>query len=119
MDAIVLVIIVLLIIVLALEIKYIVAIHKASREIWHGSDDPLSMSQMLLASLQANAQVLFGIFAIFVIFILMKEKVVSSESGLPLFSALAAYLLGKGFKESSFFDRKKEEKKEKEAERQN
>ncbi|MEW5805170.1 MAG: hypothetical protein AB1721_00340 [Patescibacteria group bacterium] len=102
------------VIVIILMIQYLVSVCRAAEKIWPNSGDPLSMSQMLLASLQANAQILFGILALFILFVLMEEKIISSEAGLPIFSALAAYLLGKGFKESSFLNKnKKNEKGEK------
>lgn len=104
-------IILILIIVGAFGFIYIRALDKASKEIWHGSGDPLSMSQMLLASLYANGQILFGIFALSMLFLLIKNKLISSEAGLPIFSALSAYLLGRGFRESVFLSKNKEDNK--------
>ena len=104
-------IILILITVSAFGFIYIRALDKASKEIWHGSGDPLSMSQMLLVSLHASGQVLFGIFALSILFLLIKNNLVSSEAGLPILSALAAYLLGRGFRESIFLSKNKEDNK--------
>ena len=96
-----------LIILTSIVVTYILALHKAANKIWSGSGDPLSMSQMLLASLHSIGQIFFGIFFLSIIFLLIKSNLLSTDSGLPVMSALVAYILGKGFRETTFFLKQK------------
>ena len=89
---------------------YTFSIYHASKTIFPGSGSPISMSQALLSSLHVTGQLLFGIVASIVIALLIIEKIIESEAGLPILSALVAYLLGKSYKDISFLQKQKTEK---------
>jgi len=78
---------------------YITAIIVAGQSIFPGSGSPISMAQTLLSSIHVTAQHLLGVLIIILICILMVSKIVTSEAGLPLLSAVAGYLLAKTFKD--------------------
>lgn len=82
-----------------IAVLYLWAIHIASKSIFPGSGAPISMSQVLLSSIHVTSQILFGLLAIIIISILLFEKIISSDAGLPIMSAIVAYLLGKGAKD--------------------
>lgn len=86
---------------------YTFSIWHASKTIFAGSDAPISMSQALLSSLHITGQLLFGVIAVIVLSVLMTEGIINSEAGLPIFSAMVAYLLGKGYKDISFLPKSK------------
>ncbi|MCP3901990.1 MAG: hypothetical protein GY715_00015 [Planctomycetes bacterium] len=72
-----------------------------STAIFRGSGRPVEMAQTLLSSIHITSQMLFGLLAVALVCLLMAEKIVSTEAGLPLLSAVVGYLLGKGFKDVS------------------
>ena len=79
----------------------------ASKSIFQGSGDPFSMSQALLSSLHITGQLIFGVLTIIILALLILNKIISSDAGLPIFSAIVAYLLGKSYKDISFIQKKK------------
>lgn len=91
-------------------VVYVVLLVIAMKSIFANSGSPISMSQALLSSFHVLGQIFFGILAVIIIAVLMENKVVSSDAGLPIFSAIVAYLLGKGYKDINF----KQENKNKE-----
>jgi hypothetical protein len=72
-----------------------------SRKIFPGSGSPIAMAQMLLSSIHVTAQILLGLLIISVISILIANKVIEPNSGLPVLSVISGYLLGKSFKDIS------------------
>ncbi|MGD0745933.1 MAG: hypothetical protein ABSA45_12340 [Verrucomicrobiota bacterium] len=73
------------------------AIYIGSKSIFPGSGVPISMAQTLLGSIHVSVQHLLGLSIIVILSILMAKDVVKSEAGMPLLSAVAGYLLGRGF----------------------
>jgi len=61
----------------------------------------MGMAHTLLSSLHVTAQHLIGILIIVIIGVLMTHGTLQSQAGMPLLSAVAGYLLGKGFKDIS------------------
>ncbi len=78
---------------------YIAALRVARSSIFPGSGSPKSMAQTLLSSIHVVSQHLLGAMVITLICVLMVEKTITSEAGLPLLSAVAGYLLAKTFKD--------------------
>ncbi len=86
---------------------YATSLSCGEKSIFRGSGSPISMAQMLLSSLHATGQILFGISAIMLLALLILNDTISSDAGLPIFSAIVAYLLGKTYKDISFLSKKK------------
>jgi len=84
---------------LIIGIIYVVLLFVAKNSIFAGSGSPISMSQALLSSFHVLGQIFFGILAIIVVAVLIESKQITSDAGLPIFSAIVGYLLGKGFKD--------------------
>lgn len=80
------------------------------RSVFHGSGVPASMAQMLLSSVHITSQHLLGVLIIVVLTLLMVHRVLNTEAGLPLLSAVVGYLLGKNFKDVSFTSESKNQK---------
>ncbi|OGV67903.1 MAG: hypothetical protein A2498_10860 [Lentisphaerae bacterium RIFOXYC12_FULL_60_16] len=78
---------------------YVTALVIAKKSIFPGSGSPISMAQTLLSSIHVASQHLLGVLVITLICVLMLQKVVTAEAGLPLLSAVAGYLLAKTFKD--------------------
>jgi len=66
----------------------------AERSVFHGSSVPAKMAQMILSSVHITSQVLFGIFVIVILILLMLQKIITTDAGLPLVSAVVGYILG-------------------------
>ena len=86
---------------------YITAIVVGKKSIFPGSGSPISMAQTLLSLIHVISQYFLGVLIIILICILMVNKVVTSEAGLPLLSAVAGYLLAKTFKDVNISPSKK------------
>ena len=78
-----------------------------SRKIFPGSGTPISMAQMLLSSIHVTSQILLGVLIIAIISLLISNKIITAEAGLPVLSVISGYLLGKNFKDISFNPTKK------------
>ena len=107
MDVTTIILIVGGIICLLMVAIYITALLVARKSIFPGSGSPISMAQALLSSIHVIYQHLLGVLTIILICILMVNKVVTSEAGLPLLSAVAGYLLAKTFKDVNILPTKK------------
>lgn len=66
-----------------------------SKKIFGGSGSPISMAQAILNSIQATSQFLFGIFIVALLAILIIEKVVDSNVGIPVITSVVGFLLGR------------------------
>jgi hypothetical protein len=102
MDTTILVLLAGAAICLAILILFFMSLRVANQHIFPGSGRPAVMAQMLLSSIHLGAQHLLGVFVIAVLSILLVKKIISTETGLPLLSAIAGYLLGKNFRDVSF-----------------
>jgi len=69
----------------------------AKDKIFSGSGKPDKMASMVLESIYLMAKNLVGVFVITTILILMCEKLISNEQGLPIVTLVVGYLLGKEF----------------------
>jgi len=98
---------------LLMIIIYISALIIAMKSIFSNSGSPISMAQTLLSSIHVTTQHLLGVLIIILICILMVNKTVTSEAGLPLLSAVAGYLLAKTFKDVNISPTKKSNKENK------
>ena len=65
--------------------------------IFPGSGKPEKMASMVLESIYLMAKNLVGVFIITTILMLMSEKLISNEQGLPIVTLVVGYLLGKDF----------------------
>lgn len=92
---------------------YIVALIVAMKSIFQNSGSPISMAQTLLSSIHVTSQHLLGVLIIMLICILMLNKTVTSDAGLPLLSAVAGYLLAKTFRDVNIAPTKKSNKEDK------
>lgn len=108
MDLNAVIIIIGLAVAVLMVIIYTLSIYWGQKSIFSGSGSPISMAQMLLSSLQTSGQMLFGLLAVVILALLILNKIISSDAGLPMFSAVVAYLLGKTYKDISFLPRKKD-----------
>jgi hypothetical protein len=70
-------------------------LHIAAKHVFPGSGTPISMAQMILNSIQATSQFLFGIFIVAILFVLIIEKIISSEVGIPIVTSVVGFLLGR------------------------
>lgn len=66
----------------------------SNKNIFPGSGAPHKMASMILSSTYLMAKYLVGIFIIASILILLGEKVISTEQGLPVLTLIVGYLLG-------------------------
>ena len=98
-------------IVLVMILIYVVALWVGMKSIFPDSGSPISMAQTLLSSIHVTIQHLLGVLIIILICILMVEKIITSEAGLPLLSAVSGYLLAKTFKDVNISPTKKGEEK--------
>lgn len=71
------------------------------KTIFPGSGKPEKMASMVLQSIYLMAKNLVGIFIITTILILMSEKLILIDQGLPVVTLVVGYLLGKEFVTSS------------------
>ena len=88
-------------VLVVLLIQSLFSIYLTAKYVWKDGDVPLSKTKLLLTYLQSIAQILFGFFVVFVISLLISNKAINSEAGLPVMSAFVAYVLGKGLKDVS------------------
>ena len=100
------------VIVFVMILIYVISLIIGAKNIFRGSGSPISMAQTLLSSIHVTIQHLLGVLIIVLISLLMVEKVISSEAGLPLLSAVSGYLLAKSFKDVNISPTKKNEGKE-------
>ncbi len=80
----------------------IISLRVGERSVFHGSGVPAKMAQMILSSVHITSQVLFSVFLIDMLILLMIQKVITTDAGLPLLSAVTGYILGKNFKDVDF-----------------
>ena len=73
----------------------------SKKSIFSGSGQPEKMASMVLQSIYLMAKNLVGVFIITVILILMSEKLILNDQGLPIVTLVVGYLLGKEFVTSS------------------
>lgn len=83
-------IIILLIIIYNFYVMYI-----ASKKVFPGSGAPISMAQTILNSIQATSQFLFGMFIVSILFVLVIEKTITAEVGIPIVTSVIGFLLGR------------------------
>ncbi|MEK7720719.1 MAG: hypothetical protein AAB347_14165 [Bacteroidota bacterium] len=107
MNGIALILIVSAVIVALMILIYIVALNVGKKTIFLGSGAPISMAQALLSSIHVTIQHLLGVLIIMLICILMVDKTITSDAGLPLLSAVSGYLLAKTFKDVNITPTKK------------
>ncbi len=100
-------------IVLLMILIYVVSLYYGAKNIFRGSGSPISMAQTLLSSIHITIQHLLGVLIIVLISLLMTEKIITSEAGLPLLSAVSGYLLAKTFKDVNITPTKKNDRQEK------
>jgi len=72
-----------------------------NKNIFPGSGAPVSMAQTILNSIQATSQFLFGIFVVNLLLVMIIEKVVTSEVGIPIITSVIGFLLGRTQKKDS------------------
>ena len=75
----------------------IYSLYVSKENIFTGSGKPEKMASMVLESIYLMAKNLVGIFIISAILILMSEKLISNDQGLPIVTLVVGYLLGKEF----------------------
>ncbi len=71
------------------------------KTIFPGSGQPHKMAAMVLEACYLMAKYLVGIFIVTAIIVLICEKVITTEQGLPAVTLIIGYLLGKGFGNTS------------------
>jgi hypothetical protein len=76
----------------------------SQKTIFSGSGKPEKMASMVLQSIYLMAKNLVGVFIITAILILMSEKLILNNQGLPIVTLVVGYLLGKEFVTSSKSD---------------
>lgn len=69
----------------------------SNQSIFVGSGKPDKMATMVLESIYIMAKNLVGVFIITTILILISEKILGTDQGLPVVSLVIGYLLGKDF----------------------
>lgn len=69
----------------------------SKKTIFSGSGKPDKMASMVLQSIYLMAKNLVGVFIITAILILMSEKLILNDQGLPIVTLVVGYLLGKEF----------------------
>jgi hypothetical protein len=97
-------------IVFIMILIYVVSLYYGAKNIFRGSGSPISMAQTLLSSIHITIQHLLGVLIIVLISLLMTEKIITSEAGLPLLSAVSGYLLAKTFKDVNITPTKRNDK---------
>ncbi len=83
--------------VVIFAVVYVVALNQASKSIFPNSGAPVNMANVLLQSILAAGQIIAGLAILAVITVLMIEKFISSEVGLPIIAAITGYLVGRSF----------------------
>lgn len=86
---------------LLITIKNLVSLFLANESIFPGSGQPIPMLNKLYESLALNSQTNLALFTVALISILMVEKVVSSEAGMPIISAVIGYTVAKNIHKES------------------
>ena len=76
-------------------IKTMVSLFLANDNIFPYSGQPIPMLNKLYESLSLNSQTNLALLAVVVISILMTEKLITPESGLPIISAIIGYTVAK------------------------
>lgn len=76
-------------------IKTMVSLFLANDNIFPYSGQPIPMLNKLYESLSLDSQTNLALLAVVVISVLMNEKVITSESGLPIISAIIGYTVAK------------------------
>lgn len=87
----------------------------AQKDIFRGSGVPISMAQVLLSSMHFASQHFLAVLIIVILGILISTKTIESQAGLPIFSAVAGYCLGKSFKDVAITVSRKSEDQDKKA----
>lgn len=83
--------------IVVFAIVFIIALILASRNIFSGSGSPVDMANVLLQSIMAAGQIIVGLAILAIITVLMVAKEISAEVGLPIITAITAYLVGRNF----------------------
>jgi hypothetical protein len=83
------------IIVLLIIIYNFYVMNIAGKKIFPGAGTPISMAQTVLNSIQATSQFLFGLFIVSILFVLIIEKTIASEVGIPIVTSVVGFLLGR------------------------
>ncbi len=76
-------------------IKAMVSLFLANDSIFPYSGQPTPMLNKLYESLSLDSQTNLALLAVVVISVLMNEKIITSESGLPIISAIIGYTVAK------------------------
>lgn len=71
------------------------AIWIAAKNVFKGSGAPISMAQAVINSIQSTSQFLFGVFIVTILFVLITEKTITSEVGIPVVTSVIGFLLGR------------------------
>jgi Flp pilus assembly protein protease CpaA len=72
-----------------------------SKKIFAGSGAPINMAKAILNSIQATSQFLFGIFIVSLLFVLIIEKTITQDVGIPIITSIVGFLLGRTQKEGT------------------
>ena len=83
--------------IVVFAIVFIVALILASKNIFSGSGSPVDMANVLFQSIMAAGQIIVGLAFLAIITVLIVAKDISTEVGLPIITAITAYLVGKNF----------------------
>ncbi len=67
----------------------------AAKHVFSGSGAPINMANAVINSIQATSQFLFGMFLVTTLFVLIIEKVITSEVGIPVVTSVIGFLLGR------------------------
>jgi hypothetical protein len=98
-DATLAILIAAAVIVLLMVINFMCSLQVAQKDIFRGSGAPISMAQTLLSLMHFAAQHFLAVLIIVILGILISTKIIESQAGLPILSAVAGYCLGKSFKD--------------------
>lgn len=69
----------------------------SKNKVFPGSEKPEKMASMILESIYLMAKSLIGVFIVTAILLLMSEKIISNEQGLPIVTLIVGYIVGKEF----------------------
>lgn len=75
--------------------KTMVSLFLANDNIFPYSGQPIPMLNKLYESLSLDSQTNLALLAVIIISVLMNEKIITSESGLPIISAIIGYTVAK------------------------
>ena len=93
---------------IGLIIVYLITAHFGFKNLFPGSGDPFSMAKALFGIVSFLSQAIVGLTVIVMILVSISLKIITSDVGFPVITAVIGYLLASNVRDAVFGEKKKD-----------